>query len=43
MKKKEDAINEWKYFEVLNITENFLCKKRTMDEINKIVKELTGT
>lgn len=39
---KEDAISEWRYFEVLNLTENFLYKKRTMEEIDRIVKELTG-
>jgi len=38
--KKEDAIDEWKYFEIINITENFLQKKRAIDEIINIEIEL---
>ncbi len=30
---KEDAIDEWKYLEIINISENFLPKKRSIDEI----------
>lgn len=30
---KEGAIDEWKYFEIINISENFLPKKRSIDEI----------
>lgn len=33
---KEDAIDEWKYFEIINISENFLPKKRTIKEIIEI-------
>ena len=33
---KEDAIAEWKYFEIINISENFLPKKRTIKEIIEI-------
>ena len=39
-KNKIDAIDEWKYFEIINITENFLNKKRTINEIIKIENEL---
>ena len=35
-KNKEDAIDEWKYFEIINRSENFLQKKRTINEIIEI-------
>ena len=40
---KVDAIDEWKYFEIINITENFLSKRRTIDEIINIENELLLT
>lgn len=30
---KECAIDEWKYFEIINISEKILPKKRSIDEI----------
>ena len=37
---KEGAIDEWKYFEIINISENFLPKKRSINEIIDIEIEL---
>ena len=37
---KEGAIDEWKYFEIINISENFLLKKRSINEIIDIEIEL---
>ena len=37
---KEDAIDEWKYFEIINRSENFLPKKRSINEIIDIEIEL---
>ena len=39
-KNKEYAIDEWKYFEIINRSENFLPKKRTINEIIDIEIEL---
>ena len=39
-KNKEGAIDEWKYFEIINRSENFLQKKRTINEIIDIEIEL---
>ena len=37
---KEGAIDEWKYFEIINISENFLLKKRSINEIIDIEIQL---
>ena len=37
---KEGAIDEWKYFEIINISENFLPKKRSINEIIDIEIQL---
>ena len=37
---KEGAIDEWKYFEIINISENFLPKKRSINQIIDIEIEL---
>ena len=37
---KAGAIDEWKYFEIINISENFLPKKRSINEIIDIEIEL---
>lgn len=40
---KKSAIDEWAYFEKLNITERqFLDHIRTEEEINKIISNLNG-
>lgn len=40
---KESAIEEWTYFEKLNVTERqFLYHTRTLDEIDRISSELNG-
>ena len=39
---KEDAIDEWKYFEIINMSENFLPNKKTINEIIDIEIELTN-
>ncbi len=37
---KEGAIDEWKYFEIINISENFLPRKRSIEQIIDIEIEL---
>ncbi|HEX9826275.1 MAG TPA: hypothetical protein VGA80_06720 [Flavobacteriaceae bacterium] len=40
---RESAIEEWVYFEKLNLTERqFLDHIRTIDEIDRIASELNG-
>lgn len=39
---KEDAIYEWKHLEIINRSENFIPKKRSLKEIIEIEIELTN-
>lgn len=40
--KKEDAIEEWEYYERLNIDRKFMEPVRTLDEILKMKEEITN-